>query len=153
MYFVGYLNIMDMINAWKMESIKKHPNKTHKSLSLAILQLYRHHTAVRFVSNYVQNHMKIAINLNGWYPCFYVGTAVLTLPTKLSLELTLLIPSSCLSVTFPVHTKHIQQNHITVSLKGQECKNGLQVETTAMCAECKFYQQNFSRPPTTIKEH
>jgi len=71
---------------------------------------------------------------------------------KLSLEVALLIPSSCLSINFPVHTKHIQQNQITVSLKGQECKNGLQVETTAICGECKFYQQNFSRPPT-IKEH
>jgi len=30
MYFVSYLYIMDMINAWKMEHIKKkHPNKTH----------------------------------------------------------------------------------------------------------------------------
>jgi hypothetical protein len=29
MYFVGYLYIIDMINAWKMEHIKKHPNKTH----------------------------------------------------------------------------------------------------------------------------
>ena len=97
--------------------------------------------------------MKIAINFNGRYPCFYVCTAVLTLPTKLSLAVALLIPSHCLSITFPVHTKHIQENHITVSLMGQECKNGLQVETTAIHGERKFYPQNFSRPPTTIKEH
>jgi len=87
--------------------------------------------------------MKTAINFNGRYPCFYVGTAVLTLPMMLSIEAALLIPSSCLSVTFPVHTKHIQQNHITVSLKGQECKNGLQVETTAIHGECKILPTKF----------
>jgi len=89
--------------------------------------------------------MKIAINFSGRYPCFYVGFAVLTLPMKLSLEAALLIPSSCLSITFPVHTKHIQQNHITFSLKGQECKNGKQVETTAIHGECKILLTKFQQ--------
>lgn len=101
----------------------------------------------------MQNHLKTAINFSGGYPCFYVGTTVLTLSMKLSLEVALLIPPNCLSIAFPVYTKHIQQNHITVSLKGQEWKNGLHVETTAIHGECKFYHQNFSKPPTIIKEH
>jgi hypothetical protein len=89
--------------------------------------------------------MKIAINFNGTYPCFYLGTAALTLPTTLSLEAALLIPSSCLSITFPVHNKHNQQNHTTGSIKGQECKNGLQVETTAIHGVCKILPTKFQQ--------